>query len=308
MSVLQCVAFGFVLSVARGRNTVFLQGDKSIRSGTTSQEVLKHHESVSMDRRSSASHAEHWYKKEKVGGTHFKIMGHFNTGTHLMRKLLLRNFGEEVVSVSDPNEEGSSTIDPTGCTFWKHSYLRMLPPEATQPCNRSNIIGIALVRNPISWLDSLHKEPYDLYTCSNGENWLTRTCTYPEDTKMHELRNVTFANVEDIWNNWTMDYESHLSSIFSRSIIVSYEEVVTQPQAVLRKIAALANLRTWWWDWFGGVDEPDRSDKRKTSAEKVLTSSFLANFKPEELDTMCERLNWNAMHRYKHFDCDKLQR
>mmetsp|Transcript_30020 Transcript_30020/g.47918 ORF Transcript_30020/g.47918 Transcript_30020/m.47918 type:complete len:164 (+) Transcript_30020:57-548(+) len=70
----------------------------------------------------------------------FKIMGHFNTGTHLIRELIVATFGD-AVDVASPDEVGFSD-----CTFWKHSPLRLVPEKNLAPCNRSSVIGISVVR------------------------------------------------------------------------------------------------------------------------------------------------------------------
>jgi hypothetical protein len=238
----------------------------------------------------------------------FKIMGHYNTGTHLIRELLVTAFGASA-DVADPNEVGFSD-----CTFWKHSPLRRVPEENIEPCNRSNVIGIAMVRNPLSWLQSLHGCPYDLNDCVQGEDWLVRSCTYPAGivSLMPQLQGVSYANVEDIWNQWTEDYTFLRPQLFNRSMVLTYEEVVLNTHEILKQIASLANLRlpkhmqkvsqlmqNQAVPWAAETE-----NQREIAAQKIKTSEFVNSFESTELDHMCTHLDSEAMRRYGYTYCN----
>merc|ERR1719373_337403 len=91
-----------------------------------------------------------------------------------------------------------------GCRFWKHSSLSVLrakSPKTLEDCGTSNTIGLAMIRNPLSWLRSFHHVAYDLYSCNKGEDWLTRPCAYPSNVP-GLLGGRQYRNVETIWTNW----------------------------------------------------------------------------------------------------------
>lgn len=238
----------------------------------------------------------------------FKIMGHFNTGTHLIRELIVATFGD-AVDVASPDEVGFSN-----CTFWKHSPLRLVPDENSAPCNRSNIIGISVVRNPFSWLESLHSNPYDLESCTQGKDWLIRNCSFPDEIteKLPQLRGVSYPSVEDIWNQWTEDYEFLRPQIFNKSLLFTYEEMVLDTSKLLDRIAKISNLTIptnqskvsalmakQAVPWVSQA-----SNSRTLAAQKIKTSEFMKSFQPAAIDVMCSRLNIRAMRRYGYTECD----
>lgn len=177
---------------------------------------------------------------------HFKLLGHFGTGTHLLHALLAKNFKGKA-TVSDPNENGDY-----GCTFWKHSNLRLLSkrkPKLLHQCAQPNIIGLAIVRNPLSWMDSVHRSPWDLKNCvwdakkgKSRPDWLTSPCTYDKTTPVKEMRGKTYRSIPEIWNKWTTDYHELLPSIFHRSMVLTFEDLVLDTKESLNKVARLANL------------------------------------------------------------------
>eukprot|EP00443_Scrippsiella_acuminata_P129288 CAMPEP_0115709570 /NCGR_PEP_ID=MMETSP0272-20121206/72541_1 /TAXON_ID=71861 /ORGANISM="Scrippsiella trochoidea, Strain CCMP3099" /LENGTH=150 /DNA_ID=CAMNT_0003151187 /DNA_START=104 /DNA_END=553 /DNA_ORIENTATION=+ len=88
-------------------------------------------------------------------------------------------------------------------------------------------MGIAMIRNPISWLHSMHHIAYDINPCVHGTNWLTKTCKYPSHVDGGNLlAGLEFPNLEAIWTNWTLDYESLTSFGFKRGLLVRYEDLV----------------------------------------------------------------------------------
>jgi len=238
---------------------------------------------------------------------HFKIMGHFNTGTHLIRELIVKAFGE-AVNVASPDEVGFSD-----CTFWKHSPLRLVPEKNLAPCNRSSVIGISVVRNPFSWLESLHSHSYDLDSCTKGEDWLGRSCLYPDaiESVMPQLRGVSYSSVEDIWNKWTSDYTFLQPQIFNRSLVLTYESIVLNTSNVLERIANLSNVtlanvaKVSTLMAKQAVPWAEKANNASNdAAQKITTNKFMDFFKPEQIERMCSRLNITSMHRYGYTQCD----
>lgn len=235
---------------------------------------------------------------------YIKVLGNFDTGTHLLRELVLRNLNKSQVVVSDPNQDGSGD-----CKFWKHSYLRRLyheTPWLLEDCNKPNIIGLAVVRNPLAWLSSVHTKPYDLKNCTAGDDWLTRPCTYPE-VGHESLTGVTFSSLAEIWNNWTIDYESVLPQGFSRSLVITYEELVFESEKVLGKIAKLANVSLP--SSLIVVNEQVKgdviqvNDSRQLAMHRIQARTYLSAYSSQDLLDVCSRLDQGAMQRYGYMDC-----
>jgi len=250
-------------------------------------------------------------KVETTAQVKFKIMGQYDSGTHLLRETLVRNFGSNV-TVSEPNQLGSSE-----CSFWKHASLRQLAqksPKNLTDCNLPHTIGVAVIRNPVSWLHSLHSNallPWmDIAPCAKQKDWLTSSCTYPLYTPDEILRGVTFSSMQEIWNRWLADYESLSSFGFNRNLIVRYEDLVLYPGQVLTEVAALANLTlpvepSLVNDRISlmhtdGKDEHDRD----VAIHKIESKTYLADFNIANLRDLCGRLDKGIMRRHGYTDCD----
>jgi len=235
---------------------------------------------------------------------YFKLLGNFNTGTHLLRELILRNLNHSEVVVADPNEDGFGD-----CTFWKHSYLRKLHrerPWLLAACDKPNIIGLALVRDPLSWFSSVHRKPYDLKNCTKGADWLTKPCTYPGDGHAR-VPGIAFSSLAEIWNNWTIDYESVLPQGFSRSLVITYEELVFESEGVLGRIAKLANVplpssvKVVNEQVKGDVQKVN--DTRQLAMTRIQARTYLSVYNSQDLLDVCSRLDEGAMQRYGYTDC-----
>jgi hypothetical protein len=240
---------------------------------------------------------------------YFKVLGHFDTGTHLLSELIVRNLDASQVVVSDPNQEGT-----VNCTFWKHSYLRLLQqttPRILEECKEPNIIALAIVRDPLSWLSSIHTKPYDIKNCTVGEDWMLKPCTYPQ-VRHADLSGKTFSSVAAIWNNWTIDYETVLPQAFNRNLIITYEDMVLHPAATLEKVAKLANVplpKTL--DLVNEQvkgDVKQAGDSRQLATQRIQNRSYLSGYSQQQLADVCPRLNQEAMHRHGYIDCDGVMR
>jgi len=283
--------------------------------------------------------------KVSLGGAakvHFKIMGLYNTGTHFLRELIQRNLGNFSI-VAPPGQCDDSTtvvrcVASTGCGFWKHSHLRLLwqnysywrllttgSGNSLEECGRDNVIGLAMVRNPISWIASVHRRPWDLRQCVNRSGWINSSCTYPPTTPDASLRGVTFSSIPEIWNNWTADYESLASFGFKRSLVITYEDLVTDTERVLTQIAVLANLSlpksvnlvddgvALLHTDLGTNDRRaaaannfSKINDRENATKDIEKKSYLSKFSMQELGVMCARLNISSMQRFGYKDCDAL--
>lgn len=248
-----------------------------------------------------------------IAQIHFKVMGQYDSGTHLLRETLVRNFGSNV-TVSGPNQLGSSD-----CSFWKHASLRQLvqkSPKNLTDCNLPHTIGVAVIRNPVSWLHSLHSNallPWmDIAPCAKQKDWLTSSCTYPLYTPDESLRGVTFSSMQEIWNRWLADYESLSSFGFNRNVLVRYEDLVLYPGQVLTKVAALANLTLPVEPSLVNdrislmhTDSKDEHD-REFAIQKIESKTYLSDFSTANLRDLCGRLDKGIMRRHGYTDCDDI--
>jgi len=240
-----------------------------------------------------------------------QIMGQYNTGTNLLLALIKNNFPSAVVVDSHHNAYETVT-----CRFWKHSSLPLLnkiAPSALSVCHDEGAVGLAMVRNPISWLQSMRREGHDLYNCNDGVNWLTKSCHYPKYSiwgggpqNMNGLSGRIYPNIETVWNNWTHDYENLDFFGFEHWLLIRYEDLVISTVSVLSRIAAVANLTAP--TRVQQVNEnmsprPEAGTGRATAIEKIRTRSYIKQFSFKELQQACSRLDEAMMLRHGYSDC-----
>jgi len=239
---------------------------------------------------------------------HFREMGLYNSGTNLLRELLTRNFRAEL---TDPRKDLPETVDD--CKFWKHSSLTVLrqrKPHLLRGCGAANLTGIAIIRNPLSWLTSFKRIAYDLGKCNQGGDWLTRPCKFPSGTPEDSLWGKEYPNVETIWSSWVRDYEALPSFGFKRSVVVRYEDLVLDAEAVLTKIASVAGLalpEEWESIEYAVHPSPvDKKNSRKRAIDHIRNKNYMSSLSQEALKQMCTNLDREVMRRHGYTDCDEL--
>merc|ERR1719428_2338871 len=138
---------------------------------------------------------------------------------------------------------------PGKTSFWKHakpSAMSRLKPTLQS----SGVVGVAVIRDPMSWLQSMRKAPYDLRNCFTNYNWLTAPCTLPapcvppSTNCVHPAHSgpMHMTNVEAFWNEWTKDYDALGKFGFTSFVVVRYEDIVLDTQGVLAAIAKAGGL------------------------------------------------------------------
>merc|ERR1712137_1404923 len=146
------------------------------------------------------------------------------------------------------------------------------------------VVGLAMVRNPLSWLDSFDRVAYDLRLCRRefaGSNWFKKPCTFrPETSSDSFLAGKTYDNVEKIWNMWNTDYQSLASYGFSKNILIRYEDLVENTTEILSKIASIAGLEVPAKIYQEDVNMsptsgPDNGNGRNAALSKLDHKSYL---------------------------------
>lgn len=238
----------------------------------------------------------------------FKILGLHHTGSKYLHRLLKNNF--------DPSMTPAEWTDTysTHCGFWKHSWLTRVALHKLRQCESEGFIALALIRNPLTWLKALQRRnTYELRLNFSSPNWLLETCKFDMSYSYvvsAGLHLSTFQNIETIWNKWNKDYESLGNFAFQRHLLIRYEDLVRDPNSVLRKIAVLANL------------SDSLSEKSCTLGHALQTvgitpgwnkiySALFSHVHPEhysasELRQACSQLDIRLMRRHGYNDCDSL--
>jgi len=142
--------------------------------------------------------------------------------------------------------------------MWKHTltgaqaiehYLRH-DPVLHQPLNET--VLVAMVRSPLSNLVSLKKAPYNMDRCFSGRPWskYDRPCfgtvklLDPGDAFMPGLSTRTWFNSSmDVYNRYLQQYlDLEADKSFKKVLIVNYEDLVLDPEEVMRAFAEAAGV------------------------------------------------------------------
>jgi hypothetical protein len=238
------------------------------------------------------------------------IMGLFNVGTNLLNKLL--------------NLNGLTKGHCDACmNLWKHVKPSLLY-ERFEREGRPNVLKyrdvatVMIVRDPMSWLQSMRKAPYDLQPCMWGTDWPTRSCTFPPPrvqgstvwgSTISHSHPFPVANVEAVWNEWTTQYHALGNYGFAsdKTIIVSYEEIVLDTEGTLARIAktlgkpAPVSMKQ--------VQAPAKNhgqpNGRIQALAKLRQKSYLHDYSDIQRREACRLLNKNLMKSHGYSDCPR---
>lgn len=234
---------------------------------------------------------------------HVHVIGLFNSGTNLLTKLLPKNFGDTVSSANDVG-------------FWKHSSIARLAaenPDFAATMAAKGAVAVAVTRQPLSWLQSMRKSPYDLTQCVHGwRSYLTSSCTLPAPCHRYSTHcghAVAFAhggihidNLGAFWNQWTREYGALARYGFQKALLVRYEDLVLDTEGVLARLAEMLALpapRTVVQQ-HRSAKAHGRSSGRAAALAKLRTRSYLQLYAAGERERACSKLDAGllAAHDY----------
>lgn len=239
-----------------------------------------------------------------------QLYGPFNTGTNLLQQLLQKNFPGQIF-VREP--------------VWKHSSLRNLLKE--QPHVRSSLASsgpaIAVVRDPLSWLQSMKKAGYDLKSCTESPMWLQAGCRLPEKGGLYSTngclhcssvpahrRPVMFDDLMHFWNSYTEDYLNLASFGPTSFTVMRYEDLVFHTEDLMDRVADLVGIPhpANFKQQEASAKNHGSSNGRQKAIDKLNSKSYMAAYLPGEVSTACAGLDGNVLHKEDYHDCDNVNR
>jgi hypothetical protein len=234
-------------------------------------------------------------------GPRLQVLGLFNTGTNLVQKLMMKNFP-------------TAHFGPGPTSFWKHAKPSAMS-RLKSTLQSSGVVGVAVIRDPMSWLQSMKKAPYDLGNCVHSYNWLTASCTLPAPCSGPPASNcaqaahqgpMTFSSVPAFWNEWTKDYDKLNTFGFQKFVVVRYEDVVLQTEQVLADIATAAGLPApaMVMQQHAPAKTHGASNGRAAAIQKLRSKSYLRLYSPQNRKAACARLDKPLMAKHDYHDCD----
>lgn len=246
-----------------------------------------------------------------------QILGLPNTGTHLLLDSAIQAYTDST---------GIAHVE-NYIAVYKHIVLRSTGgmDELHQQFDNDGVIALAIVRNPLSWLDSMRKAPYQWRPCfcpdspnEEGEcevteptvDWLESDCAMPKsgDAPPYQViqDSTQLQNVEDWWN-WNVHDYSYLSHFgWNRSVVVRYEDLVLTPKEFIQQFESMMGApaigkTTPIEDATKGFGNSLDHDEAQL---KIKDKSFLERFTEEELRSACSRFDLELMHKWFYHDCD----
>lgn len=234
----------------------------------------------------------------RTAGRHpaLHMYGLFNTGTNLLYDLIAKNFKAHELAPFKQHQPGWKHAKPS-IYFSNHPHLK---PQAGD-------VMVVMIRDPMSWLMSMRKAPYNLQSCTVGADWATRPCTMSCDASCLQTHGgpKPFANIEDVWNSYMRDYESSARYGYSKVVLVRYEDLVMQPGVELNRIGSALGIQpaAAVVHQLAPAKNHGMSLGRAQAMEKLRSKSYLHSYGNGDRPKACARLDKSVMQRHDYNDC-----
>ena len=222
-----------------------------------------------------------------------KIFGERNTGTNYLSKLIKLNFDNEILKDSAPRLPLLNKNEFFKDLFfkytqnknlgWKHSFVS--EEFIGERLNSSDIKIIFLVKNPYSFLLSLHKRPYHNEKSKNltFQKFLTSSWK----TVGRENYNAGFSNPTELWTKKSGAYLSVTEKYPKRTMIIKYEDVVTDPKSMLTELATFLGVE-FDKNRFVNVTKSTKNDSKsfKDYAKYYIEEQWKSKLTSENLESI----------------------
>lgn len=190
-------------------------------------------------------------------------------------------------------------------------------PQAFDNLKNHTVVPVVMVRNPLSWLRSIKKAPYELAKCVDGDDWLEKPCAhnfpagYVKESFGMKLK-AQFQHLTGLWARWTESYEPILRKHFGKVLIVRYEDLVQHTEHVVRRIGNTLQLTLP--DQIDIIETPAKSHGaalgHEAAMERIHNKEYMEEFTDDELSLVCDQLKFFAdvMIKYGYSDCRQILR
>lgn len=237
-----------------------------------------------------------------------QILGLQNTGTNLLMTMLEANFGGRLRYYdSSVKPRAQSTHRKSG--LWKHANLELkleYDEKDLAIYKEEKVTALIMIRNGVSWLQSMRKAPYELSDCVIGSNWLFRTCRHRIPAGYNSnAPAMNLTSIGDVWNQWTQADVNAGPEIFDSVLMIRYEDLVEQPEAIMQRISEhldIAPPKTWVIQEKTAKSH-GRSHGRAKAVEILHSKAYLAKYTLSGLRRACSMLDRYTMLAYAYTDC-----
>ncbi len=171
-----------------------------------------------------------------------KIFGERNTGTNYITDMILKNFSVKVLSDGPPYSwEKRFGLSETSMSNyflltkwrnlgWKHAKIEV------ENLSVHECFFVVVIKNPYSWLLSLHKRPYHNPAASDlSFSEFIRT---PWPTMKCDGLDAKLVMPVELWNKKNRSYYEFCKQVKS-SLLISYEGVLDSPVDFLSSLSTI---------------------------------------------------------------------
>lgn len=269
--------------------------------------------------------------------SYMQLMGMYDSGTNLMLATLAGNFPLCCQQARRPDISGLQVpAAPHGrCLAWatpeKHvNPLKLLGtiqgnktkywnPELWDFRERHRIVVVAMVRDPLSQLQSWRKAPYGMERCAKRKRcpfsgatadcasktaWLTEPCQFFDGTDGPPGAGIiggAFGSLPGIWNAYTWGYvrlqeEAGYKSVF----LVRFEDLVTDPVGIIQRISVAMEMTiedAAIKVMEGVAKDHGEAKNRSTEMRSLESRTFMKAYSLPELKVACVRLNFSLAQK-----------
>ena len=206
-----------------------------------------------------------------------KIYGERNSGAIYLEWLLRKNLGLKIIETADLG--------------WKH---RLAPSEEELSENlKQEVIFICLVKNPYSWLLSLHKRPF------NHESLKSLSFTDFLQYSFGDYRNPIV-----MWNIKNNSY-LHLRNYVKNHTVIRYEDLLTDYKVIINNVSDKFALKrpTFYYNINNLLTHSHGIKSNKFHRDYYLEEKWIKSLRPHHIDfingfldaSLMKELNYNFL-------------
>lgn len=255
------------------------------------------------------------------------VLGMYDTGTNLVLDFIRAN-------LEKPNHVElcrNYTAWAYCGAVWKHTHPRLLSkfpstlggyrPNGSR--DFSEAVAVVMLRHPFSLMRSLQRQSYEM-KCQGPSDWLEQPCDYipPDGQRLRNQKGMPrmsrptcvqesfpcWPNFVQAWNSYTAGYLRSLHGVFRDTVFVRYEDLVENPDAVLKEIAQKANVvvppkivpKQAGAKYVQHVESPGLGSAR----EKLSSVDYGAQFSLKEVSQLCSHLDKSLMLQLGYQGCE----
>ena len=234
-----------------------------------------------------------------------KIFGERNTGTNYLSKLIISNFQVQELRGTVPKWPLMKSEYARDLYFrlthkynfgWKYSIVN----EDILKSNKKykDTLFLFLVKNPYSFLLSLHRRPYhneDFNNLRFGEFINTKWQARSRDSYL----NKNFNNPVELWNTKNHSYYNFYRKNTSNSLLIKYEDLLANNEVILDEISMFLEKRDVDYKY---VNESTKGDESKYEDYKdyYLKEKWRDKLDKEHFILINNKLDSNLAEKLKY--------